>query len=89
MPQWRVPFTPAVQGVSASGRRIARCNAGKKGQEVALTGGISFRRIDLLTSRRFSWSKNVAFRKERCPKGNLAGMVFEYETSALHIPGIP
>ena len=41
------------------------------------TGGMSSLRMDLLISRCFSWSKNVAFRNERCPKGNLAGMVLE------------
>ena len=46
-------------------------------QETPPTDGMSSLRMDLLTSRRFSWSKNVAFRNERCPKGNFAGMVFE------------
>ena len=45
--------------------------------EVWLTAGMSSLKMDLLTSSCFSSSKKVAFRKERCPKGNFAGMVFE------------
>lgn len=57
--------------------------AGNALRKVLPTAGMSSLRMDLLTSRRFSWSKKVAFRKLLCPKGNFAGMVFEYETSAL------
>ena len=40
--------------------------------------------MDLLNSRSLLPSKKLDFTKERCPKGNLAGMVLEYVTSALH-----
>ena len=54
-----------------------RQNGHGRACEGCLTAGMSSLKMDLLTSNCFSLSKKVAFRKERCPKGNLAGMVFE------------